>query len=80
MRSLLPAIVSLLISVGLMVSMLRVASRPAPAPERPFAPLNGWPVRRHRRDTMQSLFIDTPEFKRRIVAGWESRDRNRVPR
>lgn len=79
MRSLVMA-VAVLSSIGLMIGMARVSSRAPLPPERPRAPLNGWPVRRHRADTLDSLFIDTPEFQRRIRSGWQSSDQDRVPR
>lgn len=66
--------------VGAIYGMSRIGSRPAPAPDRPYSPVPGWPVRRRRHDTLDTLFLDTPEFKRRIESGWESRDRERVPR
>lgn len=77
-----PDAITLVAVVTLAIVVIDGLRRRTPAPpERPRAPIAGlWPERRQRSDTLDTLFMETPEFKRRILTGFSSKDRERVPR
>lgn len=70
----------LIVAVVLLLAAHRVARRHPPEPtDRRWSP-SPYPIRRLRSDSPDTLFLDSPDFRRRVMGGWGTNDRDRVPR